>query len=102
MTLKIVVTAKQVIDPETPLSAFGIESGAVKVPANQAPVVSMLYDSLQRGVPEVGDETLLSAVDPEAPPARLSVLFREHPAWGGMIVPGRTKGTHRLEERENI
>ena len=40
MTLKIVVTAKQVIDPETPLSAFGIESDAVKVPANQAPVIN--------------------------------------------------------------
>jgi len=40
MTLKIVVTAKQVIDPETPMSAFGIESNAVRVPANQAPVIN--------------------------------------------------------------
>ena len=40
MTLKIVVMAKQVIDPETPMSAFGIEANAVKVPANQAPVVN--------------------------------------------------------------
>jgi electron transfer flavoprotein beta subunit len=40
MTLKIVVTAKQVIDPETPASAFGIDSNAVTVPSNQAPVVN--------------------------------------------------------------
>jgi electron transfer flavoprotein beta subunit len=40
MTLKIVVTAKQVIDPETPTSAFGIADNAVTVPANQASVVN--------------------------------------------------------------
>ena len=40
MTLKIVVTAKQVIDPETPMSAFGVEANKVAVPANQAPVVN--------------------------------------------------------------
>ncbi|MDA0798877.1 MAG: electron transfer flavoprotein subunit beta/FixA family protein [Chloroflexi bacterium] len=40
MTLKIVVTAKQVIDPETPTSAFGIDSNAVTVPSNQSPVIN--------------------------------------------------------------
>lgn len=40
MTLKIVVTAKQVIDPETPTAAFGVNDNAVSVPANQAPVVN--------------------------------------------------------------
>lgn len=40
MTLKIVVTAKQVIDPETPMSAFVVESNRVVVPANQAPIVN--------------------------------------------------------------
>jgi len=35
-----VVTAKQVIDPETPTSAFGIDSNAVTVPANQSPVIN--------------------------------------------------------------
>ncbi len=40
MTLKIVVTAKQVLDPEMPLSAFQIESNRVNVPANLAPVVN--------------------------------------------------------------
>lgn len=40
MTIKIVVTAKQVIDPETPISALSVASNAVSVPANQAPVVN--------------------------------------------------------------
>ena len=40
MTLKIVVTAKQVIDPETPMSAFIVDSGKVVVPVNQAPIIN--------------------------------------------------------------
>jgi len=63
---------------------------------NQAPVVRLLYEHWQAGTPDVGDETLLFSVDPEAPPARLSTLFRDHPAWGTMIVAGGSKGTHRL------
>lgn len=39
MTLHIVVTAKQVIDPETPLSAFQIDSNRVR-PPQQPPVVN--------------------------------------------------------------
>lgn len=64
--------------------------------ANQAPVVKLLIDHLERGTPDVADETLLNAVDPEAPPARLNAVFRNNPAWGTMIVSGATKGTHRL------
>jgi hypothetical protein len=68
--------------------------------ANQAPVVRLLYEHWQGGTPDVGDETLLFSVDPEAPPARLSTLFRNHPAWGTMIVAGGSKGTHRLSTPE--
>ena len=63
---------------------------------NQAPVVELLYQNWKQGTLDVGDETLLSAVDPESPPNRLNVLFRDHPAWGKIIVPGKTKGSHRL------
>ncbi len=66
--------------------------------ANQAPVVKCLYENWQNGTPDVGDETLLSAVDPESPPLRLSTLFRDHPAWNTLIVSGGTKGTKRLAE----
>lgn len=64
--------------------------------ANQAPVVRLLHEHWQAGTPDVGDETLLLSVDPEAPPPRLSNLFRGHPAWGTMILAGGSKGTHRL------
>ena len=67
---------------------------------NQAPVVRLLYEHWQAGKPDVGDETLLFSVDPEVPPARLSTLFRDHPAWGTMIVGGGSKGTHRLSTPE--
>jgi len=66
--------------------------------ANQAACVRVLWDHWERGTPEVADETLLQAVDHEAPPDRLNVLFRGSPAWKAMIVEGSTKGTHRLVE----
>ncbi len=40
IALHIVVTAKQVLDPETPLSAFRIEGGRVAAASNMAPVVN--------------------------------------------------------------
>jgi hypothetical protein len=64
--------------------------------AKQAPAVKLLWQNYHQGTPDVGDETLLLAVDPEAPPANLRTLFRDHPAWGTMIVAGGSKGTHRL------
>ncbi len=69
---------------------------------NQAPVVKMLYENWQNGTPDVGNETLLSAVDHEFPPERLSVLFRDHPAWGTIIVSGTTKGTRKLQSPQKI
>jgi len=69
--------------------------------ANQAPVVKLLWENWKKRTPDVGDETLLHAVDPEAPPARLANLFRDHPAWGAMISAGKTKGTHRLAGPSN-
>ena len=40
MTLHIVVTAKQVLDPETPLSAFSVADNAVSTAGNIPPVVN--------------------------------------------------------------
>lgn len=64
--------------------------------AKQAPIVKLLYENWSQGTPDVGDETLLAAVDSEAPPPRLNSLFRGNPAWNTVIVAGATKGTHRL------
>jgi hypothetical protein len=66
--------------------------------AKQAPAVMLLWENWAKGTPDVGDETLLLAVDHDAPPAKLSYLFRRHPAWTTVIVAGGTKGTHRLAE----
>ena len=59
-------------------------------------MVKLLLENWKAQTSDVGDETLLLAVDPQAPPARLLVLFRGHSAWGTMIVAGGSKGTHRL------
>lgn len=63
---------------------------------NQAAAVRVLWEAWEAGAPDVGDETLLSAVDPEAPPAKLAYVFNKHPAWGTLIVAGGSKGAHRL------
>ncbi|MCI0351197.1 MAG: hypothetical protein L0Z53_17375 [Acidobacteriales bacterium] len=68
--------------------------------ANQASVVGTLWASWEQGTPDVGDETLLKAADHEAPPRSLRDVFRDHPAWGTMIVSAGSKGSHRLTEPE--
>ncbi len=62
----------------------------------QAPVVALLWKHFQKGTPDVGDETLLDAIDPNNPPDRLRDVFRGCDAWNTMIISGNTKGTRRL------
>lgn len=64
--------------------------------ANQAACIKVLWDAWENGTPDVGDQTIIEAAD--ASSLRLSVVFRDSPAWGTMIRPGHTKGTHRLSE----
>jgi hypothetical protein len=66
--------------------------------SNQAPAVKMLVEAWRDGVPDVGDETLLQAIDPQAPPRKLADVFRGSPAWNTIIKAGVTKGTHRLTD----
>lgn len=66
--------------------------------AKQAVVVRMLFEHLENGTPEVGGTALLDAVDHTAPPKKLSVLFKEHPAWNRIIVEGERRGTFRIKE----
>jgi electron transfer flavoprotein beta subunit len=65
MALNIVVTAKQVIDPETPLSAFQVQDNRVVTPANMAPVVN--------GFDEQAVEAALR-IKEVVPEARVTVL----------------------------
>jgi hypothetical protein len=64
--------------------------------ASQAACVTLLWAAWKQGTPEMSDETILELA--EFKNDRLYTLFRRHPAWGTMIQPGTTKGTHRLAE----
>ena len=60
----------------------------------QAACVKVLWEHRDRGTPEVGGETVLELVDSDRD--RFAKVFSRHPAWGSMIVSGKTKGTYRL------
>jgi len=62
----------------------------------QAPIVEVLWREYENGTPDVGNETLLETVDAKS--SRLVDIFRDHPAWGTMIVDGATKGTKRIAD----
>lgn len=64
----------------------------------QAACVRILWENWEQGTPDVGGETLIEAIDSNA--SRVTDLFKRHEAWGTMIVPGRRKGTYRLQEPE--
>src|SRR4029077_3051897 len=59
----------------------------------QAVCLKTLWVAWEKGTPDVGDGYVLenAASDSE----RLPLVFRNHSAWGTMIVDGATKGTHR-------
>jgi HEAT repeat protein len=61
---------------------------------NQAACVQVLWEHWERGTPEVGLTKILERAGVAV--NRLDVVFRDHPAWGTMIVSGRTKGAYRL------
>lgn len=61
----------------------------------QAAVVHALWEAWDDGVPAVGNETLTEAAGSDG--GRVRDLFRDHPAWGAMIVPAG-KGSYRLQE----
>jgi hypothetical protein len=64
--------------------------------ALQAACVKILWQAWENRTPEVGDAAILQSA--ESSSDRLSWLFRDHSAWDSMIVPGSTKGTHRLAD----
>ena len=64
--------------------------------AAQARVVAVLWAAWENGTPDVRQELLLEAAGSEG--GRLAHVFRRHPAWGSLIVPGPSKGLFRLAE----
>jgi len=76
----------------------------------QAEVVKLLIEAYEAGIPDVdagmlvGDGSFLQdglKATGKKPSAakRVRDIFRDHVAWGTIIVPGGSKGTYRLEKR---
>lgn len=61
--------------------------------ATQAAIVKLLWEAWETGVYDVRQEALL--VEAGSDSSKLADLFRDHPAWGKIIV-SKTKGCYRL------
>lgn len=59
----------------------------------QARIVESLHALHLEGIHEVGSAWLLTDLELSG---RLPDLFRKHPAWGRLIMPGTTRGTVRM------
>jgi hypothetical protein len=64
--------------------------------AGQAACVKRLWEAWEQGYQEVGQAAILE--DARLFSERLVDLFKGHPAWGTMIVPGKLKGAYRLQK----
>ena len=62
----------------------------------QAIVVGHLWRAYQQGTPDVADNLLMNSVDSKSD--RIVDIFRSSKAIGSMIIPGGTRGTHRLSD----
>ena len=68
---------------------------------SQAAVVEYLWEQMDNGTHEVSQGTILDKVGStmaENKHPRLRDLFKRNPAWGTMIVDGKSKGSFRLAE----
>ena len=63
---------------------------------NQRVVIGALVKAYWNGTPVLSKEYLLELIDHEAPPARMDAVFRDHPAWKTLVVPGGTRGSLQL------
>jgi hypothetical protein len=61
----------------------------------QAACVRVLWEAWKKGCPAVGGQAVLEAAGSDA--ERLPLVFRDHSAWGTMIVPGERKGNYQLK-----
>jgi len=61
---------------------------------NQAIVVGMLHEAWSSGTPELGHSHILENL--RATASRLRDTFKRSPLWGVLVIPGRKRGTVRL------
>jgi hypothetical protein len=67
--------------------------------ATQAAIVKILWDEWEKKTPDVGQATLLEAVESQSD--RLVDVFKGHKTYKQIIGSGETKGTYRLVEPMN-
>jgi len=61
----------------------------------QAQAVQILFEAYQNETPEIGQAYILEELG--SPSGRLQDIFRSRKeVWGKLIIPGKTKGTYRL------
>ena len=61
---------------------------------HQATCVRLLHEGWMDGTELLGGDYLLGALGSAS---RMSDLFKRHPAWGSLIVPGERRATYRLK-----
>lgn len=60
----------------------------------QAQIVEMLYDAHRNKTPDLSPEYILDRIG--SPGSRFRDSFRNSDAWGTLVVPGKRRGTYRL------
>jgi hypothetical protein len=63
----------------------------------QSACMKIYYQAWKKGVPAVSDGYVLTKIE-AGDKTRINKIFAEHPAWDTVIIPGETKGTHRLAD----
>lgn len=61
----------------------------------QAQVVQLLFEAYRQGTPELSVAYILESLGTQN--SRLQDTFRNSPLWRTLIVPGKRKGTYRLD-----
>jgi len=83
--------------PSTDFRTMSVRGKTYSFTTKQAGVVARLFRAWTSGVPDVSDADLLEACGSYG--ERLRNVFKRSEAWQTVIVPGATKGTHRLAGR---
>jgi hypothetical protein len=91
------------VSPEQPHPRFrhspdfrsvNLDSQEYSLTGRQAQAVEFLYEMHKNRTPEVSQSLILERL--ESKYADLRYVFKNNSAWGTLVVPGRTKGTFRL------
>src|SRR5262249_15202458 len=60
-----------------------------------AAAVKVLYEEYQKRTPDVGEELIMKRIG--RPGSKLKDSFRNLDAWNTLVIPGKSRGTYRLD-----